>query len=136
MKLRCSGCSELFQPRDKRNIFCNKDCWRKYYNTKNEIRIKRKQSERGKRYYQENKDKMIAKHREYNSINAGKIRERQKVYYNKNKDWLIPLIKEHHRNNRANKAKIYSQEKYGIYAEAHRALLNLETQTRERKDGT
>ena len=60
---------------------------------------KKKNKEKLKEYYQDNKDKLIEKQKEYNKNNKEKIKEKNKKYYENNKNKMIMYVKEYRNNN-------------------------------------
>jgi len=72
---------------------------------------KEKHKEKNKKYYQENKDKLIDKQKEYNKNNKGKIKEKNKKYYENNKNKMLMYVKEY-RNNNIYKVKEKRKEHY------------------------
>lgn len=147
-EIECSGCSEVFTPAQhtvyrinsgkvKKPICGNFKC-RAAINKKNNSLPPKAGNEVEYRaaWYSLFRERESARHStpEYRRkqrnrrMNPGvrEIRNAEQREYNRmNRDSISEI-----------KGVWYSKKVYGVYAEAHRALLNLETETKERKDGT
>lgn len=75
-------------------------------------------SEYNKKYYQNNKEKIITQNKEYNKRNRDKIIKRYKNYYETNKDQILKHNKEYYQNNKDvilnNQKLYYEQNKEGV----------------------
>lgn len=155
-EIACSGCGEMFTLKHHIAKYCSTLCCKKArrkslfkYNNSNKRKLHMK------KWAKNNRDKCNANDAHYNDTQKGLDAEKRKKQVRKKRLENDPEFRAHHnavcsawrtKNYRENPdvrkknsldcKRRWSQKNYGIYAEAHRALLNLETQTKEIKDGT
>ena len=63
-------------------------------------KFKAYERDRVKKYYQENKEKVLAYHKQYYEQNKDKVKEQKKAYYEQNKDKLNEANKQYREQNK------------------------------------